>query len=346
MRLFKTLSKRGLALFLAFTMCVSMIQTSAFAAANEPGSEPSGTTVNFTEHNADVDGYDYTTDLDDLGYIVGNSAQNSVIDITNNYEKSDLAVTGVMKERLTSIPAGIDVSDINTDATVVLPADGSSVTLLYAITVTGDAGAEYTVTDAGADVVSGSLTGTIPEAGSVVIYVTKSFDKDDLVNGKLVNTASVNEIPEDDDDTVETLGEIETEVIAPNLSVVKTADKAKAAVGETITYTITVTNNGTAEANNVAVSDNLDSEYLNLVRATLDGETVEDYRGSVTVPTLAASGKTELVIVARTLKCEVDPAAPYCVTAAVSGEPPPEPDLHVSAYPAPHAITVTVLEQE
>ena len=45
------------------------------------------------------------------------------------------------------------------------------------------------------------------------------------------------------------------------------------------------------------------------------------------------------------LNCEVDPAAPYWFSPAVSAEPPPEPDLHVSAYPAPSAITVTVLEQ-
>ena len=43
--------------------------------------------------------------------------------------------------------------------------------------------------------------------------------------------------------------------------------------------------------------------------------------------------------------CEVDPAAPYWLSPAVSAEPPPEPDLHVSAYPAPSAITITVLER-
>jgi len=43
--------------------------------------------------------------------------------------------------------------------------------------------------------------------------------------------------------------------------------------------------------------------------------------------------------------CEVGTAAPYWFSPAVSAEPPPEPDLHVSAYPAPSAITVTVLEQ-
>lgn len=47
----------------------------------------------------------------------------------------------------------------------------------------------------------------------------------------------------------------------------------------------------------------------------------------------------------HTIKCEVDPAAPYWLSPAVSAEPPPEPDLHVSAYPAPSAITITVLGQ-
>ena len=44
-------------------------------------------------------------------------------------------------------------------------------------------------------------------------------------------------------------------------------------------------------------------------------------------------------------KREVGTAAPYWFSPAVSAEPPPEPDLHVSAYPAPSAITITVLEQ-
>ena len=43
--------------------------------------------------------------------------------------------------------------------------------------------------------------------------------------------------------------------------------------------------------------------------------------------------------------CEVGTAAPYWLSPAVSAEPPPEPDLHVSAYPAPSAITITVLGQ-
>jgi len=33
---------------------------------------------------------------------------------------------------------------------------------------------------------------------------------------------------------------------------------------------------------------------------------------------------------------EVDSAAPYWISPAVSAKPPLEPDLHLSAYPAPH----------
>ena len=43
--------------------------------------------------------------------------------------------------------------------------------------------------------------------------------------------------------------------------------------------------------------------------------------------------------------CEVGTAAPYWLSPAVSAEPPPEPDLHVSAYPAPRTVTITVLGQ-
>ena len=122
-------------------------------------------------------------------------------------------ITGMSKSRVTDTATitGLGLSGINTDTPVVLPAGGTSVTLLYAITVTGEAEAAYTVTDDGAVPVNGnSLTGTIPAGEtSAVIYVTKSFTKDSLVGGKLVNTASVNGLTPDADDTVETEGRVE-----------------------------------------------------------------------------------------------------------------------------------------
>lgn len=121
---------------------------------------------------------------------------------------ADPAIRGFTKERLTSIPDditwidGFDKNSINTDANVVIP-NGGSVTLLYKLTVTGDAGANFVVTDEGATLVgsncgavqdaeTGKISGTIPaESTSVNIYVTKTFTASDIRNDTLTNSASV-----------------------------------------------------------------------------------------------------------------------------------------------------------
>lgn len=114
-------------------------------------------------------------------------------------------ITGFTKERLTSIPDdiiwvdGFNTNDINTDASVVIP-NGGSVTLLYQLTVTGDAGANFVVTDEGATLVGSncdavqsgsSITGTIPADGTAKVYVTKTFGAGDIVDDQLINTADV-----------------------------------------------------------------------------------------------------------------------------------------------------------
>lgn len=121
---------------------------------------------------------------------------------------ADPAIRGFTKERLTSIPNditwidGFDKNSINTDANVVIP-NGGSVTLLYKLTVTGDTGANFVVTDEGATLVgsncgavqdaeTGKISGTIPaESTSVNIYVTKTFTAGDIASDMLTNTASV-----------------------------------------------------------------------------------------------------------------------------------------------------------
>ena len=121
---------------------------------------------------------------------------------------ADPTIRGFTKERLTSIPDditwidGFDKNSINTDANVVIP-NGGSVTLLYKLTITGDEGANFVVTDEGATLVgsncgavqdaeTGKISGTIPEGStSVNIYVTKTFTANDIIDAKLTNSASV-----------------------------------------------------------------------------------------------------------------------------------------------------------
>lgn len=106
-------------------------------------------------------------------------------------------LTGITKERLTEAPTGVTLNlqdkTVNYDRNVVFVGNNApDVTLLYKITVTGTKGAAYKVTDNSAVLVGGDkLTGTLGESGEAVIYVIKTFCKDNVANGKLTNTATL-----------------------------------------------------------------------------------------------------------------------------------------------------------
>ena len=116
----------------------------------------------------------------------------------------DLSINGFTKERLTAAPTGVSLDldnvTVNYDDPVVIP-NGGSVTLLYKLTVTGDQGANFIITDDGATLVGsdcgatqatdGKISGTIPASGDANVYVTKTFDADDIDNGNLKNAANI-----------------------------------------------------------------------------------------------------------------------------------------------------------
>lgn len=116
------------------------------------------------------------------------------------------AITDFDKELVTSkpddvtIPDGITITYPDSNGKVTIPADGS-VTLLYKLTVTGKAGANFTITDVGATLVGSDcsatqngnvITGTIPTGQTAAtIYVIKTFTADDIENGEVTNTANI-----------------------------------------------------------------------------------------------------------------------------------------------------------
>ena len=91
------------------------------------------------------------------------------------------------------LPAGIENTGYTfpENESVTFSESTTSVTLLYKLTVTGAKDANFTITDESATLVSGSLTGTIPEAGNVDVYVSRTFSANDIKNGYLVNTATI-----------------------------------------------------------------------------------------------------------------------------------------------------------
>jgi len=81
----------------------------------------------------------------------------------------------------------------------VIVDEGDSVTLIYKLTVTGTEGTEYTFSDAGAEKLSGSWSGTLGADGTASVYVSKAFSWKTIRNSDaLYNTAYVYIAGEDD----------------------------------------------------------------------------------------------------------------------------------------------------
>ena len=138
----------------------------------------------------DGDSFSVTIPKDELSLqeITNPGTTDTIVEI-KVYDKLD----GITKELVDSAdkaPEGLTDISYPVDGKVTIP-EGGKVTLLYKITVTGDEKAEYKVTDENATAVSGSLTGTLGTDGVAVIYVTKTFSADDVVDGVLTNSASL-----------------------------------------------------------------------------------------------------------------------------------------------------------
>ena len=103
----------------------------------------------------------------------------------------------LVTDRKTYHSFGLRVPTFIRNGSTVVVDEGDGVTLLYKITVTGTPGAEYAITDTGAEVADGyALTGVIPETGVVTVYVTKDFTWHEAAaaaykGDALVNTAAV-----------------------------------------------------------------------------------------------------------------------------------------------------------
>lgn len=103
------------------------------------------------------------------------------------------------KDNFSNPPEGVTIPANTTDPVVV---SDEGVTLLYKITVKGNAGAKFTVTDAGATLVSltdssitfnkegSTFSGTVGDGGTTVFYVSKHFTQDNIETSSDTQTVS------------------------------------------------------------------------------------------------------------------------------------------------------------
>ena len=222
-----------------------------------------------------------------------------------------------VKKELTSVTRGdMELSDFNAETYVAQVGD----TLHYTITVTNTGNTEQsgTITDTftvgGGSATLEKLTAEpadsvdfdetpwtfsgLASKGTITItadYTVQPGDKS-ISNGvSVTGTEDTPEDPDPDDNTVET--------DVASLTVEKKADRETAFVGDTITYTITVTNTGDVAINDITVEDDKMPETVTVKTGVSEATTGTAENGTYTIGTLEAGS---VVIITYT----------YMVTAA------------------------------
>ena len=169
----------------------------------------------------------------------------------------------------------------------------------FTINVTNNAGVDATnvtvsdVVPAGFEFVGSSASGYDNKTGLLTIPVIKAGESyvftitlKTLINGTLSNVANVSC---SENDTVKSSKADVDVVTVVNLTVEKIADSDDATIGDVITFTIIVTNNGPCDANNIKVIDILDDE-LRLISGNL----------TTTIPFLASGNSTKIIVKVQT----------------------------------------------
>jgi uncharacterized repeat protein (TIGR01451 family) len=113
------------------------------------------------------------------------------------------------------------------------------------------------------DITAGVLTCggsgfTLPEGASASVHVFGATDAEDC--GVLSNTATVSASNEAADSDTNNSDTATITVNCPEISITKTADQGTVSAGDTIGFTITVTNSGAGTASGVTVTDTLPSD--------------------------------------------------------------------------------------
>ncbi len=173
----------------------------------------------------------------------------------------------------------------------------------------------YVSDDGGAATVesSGTITwtvGTLAVGASATLNITATVGG----VGTYTNNAEVFSMDQNDtDSTPGNMGALPVEddedsatvvsaAVTVDVAIAKTADKTTAAPGETVTYTVTVTNNDTTtDATNVEVTDVLPANVIYQSDTPPAGTTSSNVAGTLTwnIPTLAANSSLSWTIVVQ-----------------------------------------------
>lgn len=177
-------------------------------------------------------------------------------------------------------------------------------------------------TDGGATFVpfSGTyLVGNLAAGGVAELLIRATVSS--FAAGSLTNTAVVSSDTPDPDPENNTDTEVTPVIPSADLSIRKTSAPNPVRPGEVLTYTLTVSNAGPADAQNVVVLDNIPPSLTGL-EYSLDGSAFQPWTGSLPLGTLAA-GRERTILIRGTVALL---ASGTIVNTAVVSSTTPDPD--------------------
>jgi uncharacterized repeat protein (TIGR01451 family) len=138
--------------------------------------------------------------------------------------------------------------------------------------------------------------GTVPDNGFATLTITARVTGPQAST----NTAAVRSAAEFDPNTGNNTASAGIVPQQADIEVTKEVDNARPAVGDTVTFTVTVTNHGPDAADNVVLTDFM-PVTLQLLTATPSAGTYDPATGTWTVGTLADGGMETLTLTAKVI---------------------------------------------
>ncbi|MFC4820186.1 DUF6923 family protein [Dokdonella ginsengisoli] len=163
------------------------------------------------------------------------------------------------------------------------------------------------------------IVGALANGASATLTITVHVDQ----AGPITNTATVTHQDQFDPNPTNNSSGTTINGQSADLAVTKTVDNAAPTVGEQVTFTITIHNNGPSDATNVVLTDQLPAT-LSFVSAAPSQGSYDPAGGLWTIGTLTAAGPTSTATL--TITATVVDAGATTNTATVTGADQPDPN--------------------
>ena len=275
-------------------------------------------TYTVTESNYAVDGYSVTATGDTTATVTAGQTATATANLTNTYTKQvpGLEVTKTLdKVNGADYDSGmVKVDDVLTYTITVKNTGNTTLTNIDVsdtLTIAGTTSelSLYGNEDCTGDAVT-SIASMDPDT-SQTLYAKYTVLATDA-GQEIINSATA-EVPDGPNDTPDDPPKVTVE--NPALSVTKEVDKGSVKVGDTITYTITVTNTGNVDLTNVEIMDTFDGSGTLDTSNLPEGVTYED--GKFTIATLAKEAEETITVTYVAQEADVDETITNSATSAL-----------------------------